>query len=138
MKISIKISAILLVAGIFYACKKSSPDTQNTTIVGKWTLTKSCYCNSCFDGGSRNYQLLNFSQDRKFQIIVQTGDPVFMCTGTYKINHESYGDILKIMPDAQCTGFSIDSIITTQTTTTLVLSETIDSCISQNTYAATK
>jgi len=139
MKIFIKIFTVLLFFS-FGACKKSSTDTiENKTIVGKWRLVKSCGCNTCMEYNTSHTQVLEFLQNGQLKISEQFGDPLRYCNATYTINQQPSGNILSVSLDSTCgISFPIDSLINTQTTTTLILAEPGAPCASQDTYTATR
>ncbi len=91
------------------------------------------------DYSTLHTQVLEFLSNGQLHITEQFGDPVGFCSTTYTTKQQSYGNILNVSVDPACaTGFTIDSLINTLTTTTLILAEPGAACGSQNTYTATK
>jgi hypothetical protein len=108
---------------LFFSCtKKISP----ATLVGKWTLTKVCVCNSCTDTISfYQTQILVFSAGGQVDLYGAVGNAEQHYSGTYNVSQQSYGKALNIdlnAPDSVKNFLFVPgSIINSETTTKLVL-----------------
>lgn len=126
---------------LFFSCsKKVSP----TTLIGKWTLTKICVCDSCIDKiAFYQSQTIVFSLNGQVDLYGSVGNSDQHYSGTYSITQQSSGKVLNIeliAPDsAKNFLFVPGSIITSETSTKLVLelnTPYANVCAYVNTYTA--
>ena len=126
---------------LFFSCsKKIAP----TTLVGKWTLTKTCVCNSCIDTiADYQTQTIVFSSNGQVDLYGAAGNSEQHYSGTYSVTQQSNEKVLNIdliAPDSvKSFLFVPGSIINSETSTKLVLelnTPYANMCAYVNTYTA--
>jgi hypothetical protein len=127
---------------VFFSCSKKISD--NSTLAGKWALTKICVCNSCINTiSSYQNQTLVFSLNGQVDLFGFIGNTEKHFSGTYAVTQQSYGKVLSIdinAPDwVKNFLFVPGSIINSETKTKLVLelaTPYANDCAYINTYTA--
>jgi hypothetical protein len=135
-------ATILMVT--FFSCSRKTTDAfTNSSLVGKWVLTKSCICGSCKEANSLTYKLtLVFSASGQLQLSGSEGNSVHHYSGTYWVTHQSGWDILNINLDSTAAKYFLylpGSIIFSETETTLTLdlnTPFANPCLYRNAYTA--